>query len=47
MKPYFSPQAELIKLLRADVLTTSKGFDIGMDVPAVEDEEWQIGGKGS
>ena len=43
MKRYESPQADVLRLAATDVITTSNGFDVGMDVPAVKDEDWVIG----
>ena len=43
MKRYENPMAELILFKADDILTASIGLDIGMDVPSVEDEDWQIG----
>ncbi len=46
MKSYSKPQADLIFTDPEDVLTTSPGDEHGMDVPAVTDEDWQVGTEG-
>lgn len=43
VKKYSNPMAELILFGKRDILTASIGDDIGMNVPSVKDEDWQIG----
>ena len=47
MTVYEIPQIDVIELTESDVIRTSpeeeSGYDIGMDVPAVKDEDWVIG----
>lgn len=43
VKKYSNPMAELILFGKGDILTASIGDDIGMNVPSVKDEDWQIG----